>query len=88
MADDSDLLVALTEIVGKQLGPQGSFPGIGRDRTEEILLLLLKRGSVVRAHDRVWSIPIPADMLDAVHRAGGKTRAEWDAERAASTGGA
>jgi hypothetical protein len=49
-----DLLVALEQVVGSQLGPQGSFPSIGIERTEAILALLLRFGVRVRAHDRVW----------------------------------
>lgn len=69
-----ELVDALTEIVNAQLGPQGAFPRIGPDmtrRTEEILLILLKHGRVVRAHQRVWTIDIPADLVPAARAAGG-----------------
>jgi hypothetical protein len=47
------------------------------ERTDEILLLLLRHGKRVRAHRRTWRIDIPADLLSAVYAAGGQTRAEW-----------
>lgn len=72
-ANDRDaLLDALTDVVGGQLGKGGSFAHHrDRKRTEDILLLLLRAGRVVPAHQRVWSIDIPADDVAAVRAAGG-----------------
>lgn len=64
------VLDALRDVVDAQLGPQGSNR-LGTVRTEEILLLLLRNGRRVRAHDRVWTIEIPQGDIPAVRAAGG-----------------
>lgn len=72
---------ALADVLREQLGPHGSVPGLGRERTEEILLMLLHEGVTIPAHKRTWSIAISAEDLAAVHAAGGETTAEWQARR-------
>ena len=65
------LLDALADVVSSMLGAQGTFPPLGVERTEEILLLLLRSGRVVRGHDRVWMIPIAPEDVPAVRAARG-----------------
>jgi hypothetical protein len=78
----ADLVNALADVVGTTLGAQGSYPGLSKERTEEILLLLLRQGIAVEAHRRVWSIPIPDGLVAVVRTAGGYlSLAEWKAAR-------
>jgi hypothetical protein len=72
---------ALADVMRVVIGPHGSIPDLGRERTEEILLLLLREGVTVPAHKRAWSIPLEEADLAAVHAAGGETAAEFHARR-------
>lgn len=84
---NGDLLNALHDTMDTQLGPGGWFSRLGRERTEEILLLLLNAGRVVKAHTRVWETPVPPDLIPAVRAAGGfLSSEEYKTARAAQRG--
>lgn len=78
----TELATALRDTVAATLGPQGHFPGLGKERSEQILQLLLSLGITTRAHDRVWTIDLPDDLREAAREAGGKTLAEWREQQA------
>jgi hypothetical protein len=83
----ADLVEALGDVVEAQLGRYGSFPRLSTERTEEILLLLLRAGRVVKAHTRLWRVEVPADLAAAARAAGGfLTQEEYEAARAARQG--
>jgi hypothetical protein len=81
------LLDALAAVAA-MLGPAGSFPHLGRDRTEEILLLLLLSGRIVRGHKRIWGINIAPEDVPAVRAAGGYLSLdEWKAAKGEASDG-
>lgn len=69
--DTTAALVDALADVAAMLGAAGSFPHLPRERTDEILLELLRAGRVVRGHKRVWRIAVPAELVPAVRAAGG-----------------
>jgi hypothetical protein len=78
-----NLLLDALAAVASILGPGGSFPHLGRGRTEEILLMLVLSGRILRGHKRLWEINIAPEHVAAVRAAGGYlTLDEWEAAKA------